>query len=440
MADDLGYGDVGYNGHPIIKTPNLDAMSREGLRFDRFYAPTVCSPTRGSVLTGRHPFRYGIFTANAGPAENEDIPSKYILRHEEITLAEALKTAGYSTAHFGKWHLGDFKGPKKSSPDEHGFDHWFSTVRKVQTLDPDFYYEDGHRVPGPLKGDDSEVIMDRALKFIRASAADHKPFLTLIWFHSPHEPTLASHDYRAMYSKYPEKEQQYYGTVTATDAQMGRLRTELRTLGIADNTLLWFCSDNGPWPNNPGSTAGLRGHKGQLWEGGIRMPAILEWPAVIKHPRTTAVPINSEDFYPTILDYLAITMPHQPKLDGISLRPLIDGDGSAMPQRSHPMGFELGNMAAWMDDRYKLVAILQGPADGEEGGGKKTKGRGKAAGQWRPIEKLTLYDLLADPKEQHDLSTEKPDVLNSMRSSLESWRHSCQESFAGKDYTNPNQH
>src|ERR1041385_8419383 len=191
MFDDQGWGDTSDNGHPVIKTPNLDAMSKAGIRFDRFYAPTVCSPTRGSCLTGRHPFRYGIFTANAGAA-NDATPSKYLLPKPEITLAEALHTRGYVTAHFGKWHLGDFAGKMKSSPDEHGFDYWFSTVRKVQTLDPDFYFENGQRVPGPLKGDDSEVIMSRALTFIRKAVSDQKPFLALIWFHSPHEPTLAS--------------------------------------------------------------------------------------------------------------------------------------------------------------------------------------------------------------------------------------------------------
>ena len=166
MSDDQGWGDVGYNGHKILKTPHLDAMAGEGLRLNRFYASSpVCSPTRGSCLTGRHPYRYGILYANAG---GPTAPSRYLLPKGEITLAEVLAERGWRTGHFGKWHLGDFEGKTRSAPSDHGFDEWFSTARKVATLNPDAasYRHNGKKVEGPLKGDDSKIIMDKALPFI----------------------------------------------------------------------------------------------------------------------------------------------------------------------------------------------------------------------------------------------------------------------------------
>ena len=265
MADDMGWGDTGYNGHPVLKTPNLDKMSREGIRFDRYYAAApVCSPTRGSCLTGRNPFRYGIYGANKGH-----------LKKEEITLAEVLKTLGYTTGHFGKWHLGtldksysgkgDKREPEKnySPPDENGFDEWFSTEFAVATWDPydpanthlskemgydtrALYWHNGQNIKKELKGDDSKIIMDKAIPFIQSAVENEKPFLAVIWFHAPHIPVVSGPTYRAMYADQDESKQHYYGCITALDEQMGRLRHELKHLGIEQNTMLWFASDNGP--------------------------------------------------------------------------------------------------------------------------------------------------------------------------------------------------
>ena len=160
MADGQCWGDTSYNGHPRLKTPNLDDMARRGIRFDRFYSGApVCSPTRGSCLTGRHPYRYGIFSANAD--SGTDAPSKYALPSREVTVAEALKPLGYTSGHFGKWHLGDFTGEKRSAPTDNGFDEFFSTTRKVPTLDPNGYWTKDGRILGALRGDDSELLMTR---------------------------------------------------------------------------------------------------------------------------------------------------------------------------------------------------------------------------------------------------------------------------------------
>jgi arylsulfatase A-like enzyme len=249
MADDMGWGDPGFNGNPIIKTPNLDAMAAAGLRLKRFYsAAPVCSPTRGSCLTGRHPYRYGIFFANVGH-----------LRKEEVTLAEALKTQGYTTGHFGKWHLGtltpDYSGkgarrkPRANymTPAMSGFDEWFSTEFAVATWDPydpavfhgkkydvrSLYWHNGNNVTEKLEGDDSKIIMDRVLPFVRKAAKQKKPFFAVVWFHAPHAPVVAGPEYRKMYSRYSEDEQHYYGCITALDDQVGSVlsfgRSELPT-------------------------------------------------------------------------------------------------------------------------------------------------------------------------------------------------------------------
>ena len=275
MADDQGWGDVSYNGLKQVRTPNLDRMAAEGLRFDRFYAQQSCSPTRASVMTGRHANRMGVFWPG--------MP----LRRQEVTIAQAVKAAGYVTGHFGKWHLNGVAGPGKPitasdplGPGPFGFDEWFS-VSNFFNLDWTFSHK-GKNVK--TSGDGSDVIVAESLKFIGEMAGRKKPFLAVIWFGSPHAPHIALPEDRKAAGG-----SAYFGQVVAIDRSMGTLRNGLRKLGIADNTLVWYCSDNGQWidpahPDDNGVSGGLRGRKGDMWEGGIRVPAIIEWPARIKRP------------------------------------------------------------------------------------------------------------------------------------------------------------
>lgn len=429
MADDLGWGDPGFNGNTIIQTPHLDRMARAGMRFTRFYSGApVCSPTRGSCLTGRHPYRYGIYFANSGH-----------MPKEEITLAEALKSQGYTTGHFGKWHLGTLTktekdsnrgGPKGaehySPPWENGFDVCFSTEAKVPTWNPmkspdsDKHYgtyywkQDGTKETENLEGDDSRVIMDRAVPFIRNAAKKSTPFFAVVWFHTPHLPVIAGPKHRAIYSQYSEDEQHYYGCITALDEQMGRLRGELRSLGIADHTMLWFCSDNGPEGKNGkqgrtrGSAGPFRGRKRSLFEGGVRVPGLLEWPSKVKAGRVTDIPCSTSDYFPTVLDALGFRMKGQPEpIDGVSLLPLIEGK---MTERPLPIGFESRNQVSLTDNRYKIYS----------------KDKGKS---------YMLFDLLDDPGETEDLAAEKPQILKAMKTKLDRWRATCKKSLNGKDYT-----
>lgn len=440
MADDQGWGDVGYNGHPYLKTPHLDAMCEAGLRFDRFYAGApVCSPTRGSVLTGRHPYRYGIRTANAGH-----------MRPPELTLAEALRAQGYATGHFGKWHLGTLtkdiedgrRGGRRNEhyapPWEHGFDECFSAEVQMPTWNPmrdqafpsKYWTGPGEYATENLEGDDSRVIVDRAMPFIQGAAQRGQPFFAVVWFHAPHEPVVAGPPYRAMYSEFSEEEQHFYGCITALDEQVGRLRAELGSLGVAEDTLLWYCSDNGPEGRTPterrrrGSTAGLRGRKRSLFEGGVRVPGLLEWPARVAPGRRTAAPASTVDYLPTIAEAAGLELDNAPKpLDGVSLMPLIDGPDDW--ERPQPIGFQtpgddeqatarrLGSPNhALTGNRYKLLSYLD-PARADED---------------------LLFDVVIDPGERHNLVDQMPDVASRMKKTLTQWKASCERSDRGEDY------
>ncbi len=255
--------------------------------------------------------------------------------------------------------------------------------------------------------------MDRAVPFIRKAAKNKKPFLAVIWFHAPHAPVVAGPKYRKMYSQYSEDEQHYYGCITAMDEQIGRLRNLLRELGIADNTMFWFCSDNGPEGKDGkqgrtrGSAGPFRGRKRSLFEGGVRVPALLEWPDRIKAGQITDIPCSTSDYFPTVLDVLGFKMKGQPEpIDGVSLLPLIYGK---MIRRPVPIGFESANQVSLTDNRYKIYSSNKGKT-------------------------YMLFDLLEDPGESKDLAAEKPQILQSMKATLVKWRKSCQDSLAGKDY------
>lgn len=419
MTDDQGWGDTGYNGHPVLRTPNLDRLASDGVRFDRFYAASpVCSPTRGSCLTGRHPFRYGVFFANADTGT--DAPSKYILPGREITLAEAVKPLGYSCGHFGKWHLGDFAGPMKSSPTDNGFDEFFSTTRKVPTVDPDGYWTKEGRLPGPMQGDDSELLMSRAIDFIGRSAAQSRPFLAVIWFHAPHIPFLAGPRHRAPYSRYPEQVQHYYGCLASVDEQMGRLRNRLRQLGVERDTMLWFASDNGPEGDEqsdraPGSAGPWRGRKRSLFEGGIRVPGLLHWPARYPKAFRFRAAASTSDYYPTVLSALGAELPETDGFDGVNLLPLLD---QRAQRRLEPLAFEtIGNTRgsprlAFIEERYKLLSNLDSGPD-------------------------QLYDLESDPRETANLTENHPEIAGRMGEALARWRASCERSRRGLDLAPP---
>jgi arylsulfatase A-like enzyme len=400
MADDMGWGQTGYRNHPVLKTPNLDDMAANGLRFERFYAGgPVCSPTRASVLTGRSHDRTGVLNHGYG------------LRLQEKTIAQALKGAGYVTGHFGKWHLNGHKGPgapifadDPRNPGAFGFDEWVS-VSNFYDVDPLMSRQGRFE---QFTGDSSEVVVTEAVKFLEKHRAGGQPMFALVWYGTPHSPFKALDADKAAFSGLNEPSANHYGELVAMDRSIGTLRKKLRDLGLADNTLLVFCSDNGGLPEiKPDTVGGLRGNKGSVFEGGLRVPGIIEWPAVIK-PRVTSYPACVMDLFPTVADLLGLPESVMTKpVDGLSLKPLFTKE---LTERGHAMGFRYQAKRALVDDRYKLLTDHLG--------------RGK----------FQLYDLVADAKETRDLSAAQPEVAARMTKQLLAWDATMDASFAGKDY------
>jgi arylsulfatase A-like enzyme len=403
MADDQGWGQTSYYNHPVLRTPNLAAMAAAGLRFDRFYAGApVCSPTRASVLTGRSNMRTGVDSHG------------YALRRQERTIATALRDVGYATGHFGKWHLNGMRGPgvpilaeDTHNPGTFGFDEWLS-VTNFFDRDPIMSRKGEF---AEFKGDSSEIIVHEALKFIGRQAAAGKPSLTVIWYGTPHSPFRASDQDKEEFANLDVNSQNHYGELVAMDRSVGALRAGLRDLNIANNTLVWFCSDNGGLPRiTPETVGGLRGFKGSLYEGGLRVPAIIEWPAGIKKPRVTQFPAVTMDIFPTIVQIVGLpdTVMLQPQ-DGTSLRKLFSEE---MTRRAKPIPFSCLGNTALLDNTYKLIDV-----------GNKNRPK-----------QYELYNLADDPNEENNLYAEQPEVAQRLQSQMAQWNKSISASVAGKDY------
>lgn len=400
MTDDQGWGQTGYNNHPVLKTPNLDAMAANGLRFDRFYAGApVCSPTRASVLTGRANDRCGV------PSHG------YALRRQEKTLAQALKQSGYATGHFGKWHLNGRRGPgvplfedDSHHPGVFGFDTWLS-VSNFFEINP-VMSRNGEFVE--LEGSSSEVIVDEAISFIEKSTDKDKPFFAVIWDGTPHVPWKATEEDISEFADLNNSSKHHYGELVAFDRSMGHLRSALREMNLAEDTIIWYCSDNGGLRNiEPDTVGGLRGHKGSLWEGGIRVPGIVEWPGTIR-PGVTDHPAVTMDIFPTLADIVGLPDDSMLKpVDGISLQALFH---DRQEERSKPIPFRYRNGGAWIDGAYKLVTTDLSSGTFE------------------------LYNLENDPAETTDLSSRLPDRFEQMKSEFLAWNETVEASVAGQDY------
>lgn len=423
MADDLGYGDTGFNGNTIIQTPHLDQMAQDGVIMSNFHAAApVCSPTRGSVMTGRQPFRYGIFSANEGH-----------LPGGEITIPELLKTQGYATGHFGKWHLGTLsktmsaKGAKRrpaenySPPALHGYDMSFVTESAVSTWNPteggraknNPFWHNGKALPAnepSLKGGAGRVVMDRALDFIKQQAMDDKPFFTVIWFHAPHAPVVAGPKYLAMYPEHGAAAH-YYGAVTEMDEQIGRLRALLKKLDVEDNTFISFTSDNGPEGKqiknkHAGVTAGLRGRKRSLYEGGVRVPTVMLYPKQLPTGIVVDTPASTLDYLPTVLAMTGIPYPDDRPIDGSNIFDVIKG--KAITGRNIP--FYHNTKLALVQDHYKLLINSA------------------------ELNSAELYDLNADIFETNNIAHQEPARVNAMTQALVAYKNSFKQSHSGSDY------
>lgn len=406
MTDDQGYGQAGYYNHPVLKTPSLDAMAENGLRFDRFYAGApVCSPTRASVLTGRSNDRTGV------------VDHGFNLQPEEKTLPAALKNIGYATGHFGKWHLNGLQGPgipiiKEDlyGPRCFGFDTELSASNYFG-LDP-LLGRDGNAEK--LEGDSSDIIVREALKFIKNATAEDKPFFVTIWDGSPHSPFRASPEDIAPFKALDKESALHYGELVAFDRSVGKLRQGLRELKIHQNTIVWFCSDNGGLSISkvkPASTGPLRGNKGSMYEGGLRVPAIIEWPAKIK-PRITSYPASTMDIFPTIVEVLGLPQATMLEvIDGDSLVKIFDKD---LKRRKKSMPFQWQSIRSKetkptviLDNEFKLLY---------------------------QNDKYELYNVVQDIAEENNIIEQHPEVFNRLKQEMDIFKASVEKSAQGKDY------
>lgn len=401
MADDQGWGQTGYYNHPILKTPHLDAMAENGLRFNRFYAGApVCSPTRASVLTGRSNDRTGVYSHG------------YALCKQEKTIAQALKNSGYKTAHFGKWHLNGHRGPgvpifesDERNPGKFGFDEWLSVsnffdINPIMSRNGEFE---------EIQGESSHIIVDEALKYIEKEKDHEKPLFVVIWYGSPHSPWRADEKDKAAFDNLEEKAQNHYGELASMDKSIGDLRKGLRDMKVEENTLIWFNSDNGGLPPfGPETVGGLRGFKGQIYEGGLRVPCVIEWPAGIKEKRITDYPASTMDIFPTIADIIGFPQSNMiSPVDGISIKKLFTDD---LKIRNKAIPFRHNGRAALVDNNYKLLSL--DISNGE----------------------FELYDLEKDPNETNNIIAKEKEIANQMIAEFTAWNQSVEASIEGEDF------
>lgn len=468
MGDDHGWEETGYNGHPEVKTPVLDEMAAAGLRLDRFYSGhPSCSPTRGSVLTGRHPNRYGTFAPGCS------------LRPEEMTIGHLLGETGYLCGHFGKWHVGTVKTGSPTNPGAMGFDEWVSHDNFFELNPP---LSRNGAPPEIIEGESSAIVIDETMRFIKKAKDQEKPFLAVVWFGSPHEPYSGLPEDLALYDHLPEKYadrpdvrltsnetgrpvtrplgevlRERYAEITAMDRAIGTLRDFLKDNDLRDNTLVWYCGDNGTPPSGPLATP-LRGRKGQVYEGGTRVPGVIEWPARIVEPRNSEMNAVTSDMLPTLCALAGADVPADRPLDGINLVPLLDGE---LTERPSPIFFWVFNSwgslgEPWIDPelqrgttplvkymgnirtrnfsnrRYPEVnaSDYSGPRVMLGNRYKLVVHDGKSGAE--PL--VELFDLKADPAEETNLAEQKPGVAREMQKELESWQHSVLTSLTGADY------
>lgn len=408
-SDDLGYGDLGCYGHPVIKTPHLDALAAEGMRFTQYYAPSaLCSPSRAALLTGRTPYRTGI---------KSWIPdgSGIYLHQSEVTIATLLKRAGYATALVGKWHLSsDLGDPAQPQPSDHGFDYAYghNAFQIPTNRNPTNIYRNGRKLP-EQKGYTAQLYADEAIRWLEERSAKHERFFLLLATAEPHTSFENPPEFNARYSAYSKGKVvpipnggtdipeallvsrgpgEYYANVTYLDDQLGRVLATLDRLGHREDTLVIFASDNGPvtshWEkwyevNAHGDTGGLRGRKSHLYEGGIRVPAIVRLPGVVRPGSVTNAPVIGMDLFSTIATLCGVPLPTDRALDGVDVSAILRG-GNGMAERSF----------------YWALPNLDG------------KEYAYRRGDWKIIlntklEPVELYDLSRDPLELNDrLKTE----------------------------------
>ena len=403
LTDDQGYGDLGAHGNDRITTPHLDRFAAQGVEFTNFYVSPVCAPTRASLLTGRYYYRTGVIHTSRGGAK---------MHADEVTLAERLREAGYRTGIFGKWHLGD-NYPMR--PMDQGFEE--SLIHKSgginQTPDrPNDYFDpllwkNGQRFEA--KGYCTDVFFDAALAFIEKNRDE--PFFAYIPTNAPHTPLIVPDEYARPYldAGLDEDPAKVYGMVENIDDNFGRLMGKLVELGLRENTLVVFLSDNGPQQRR--YTAGLKGRKASTYEGGIRAISLWQWPAVLAAPAKLSSTAAHIDVTPTLMEAAGVAPDDE--MDGLSLLPVLSGEPAGPGDRSLFFQCHRG----LTPKRYQNAAVRSGAYKLVLGSGAFSDEAWSFTGT-PPTE---LYDLSTDPGEEKNIAEERPEIVEDLRARYEAW-------------------
>lgn len=386
LSDDQGYGDIRSHGNSLIDTPNLDRLASEGTRFENFFVSPLCAPTRASLLTGRYHIRTGTVSVSN---------SLEIMRAEEVTLAEVFKANGYATGAFGKWHNGEHF---PNNANGQGFDEFvgFSAGHISNYFSPTLEHNGGEI---ETSGYITDVLTDKAIAWIEKQ--QDKPFFAYIPYNAPHSPFQVPDSY---YDKYAArgldvKNASVYGMVENMDENIGRLLMRLDQLKLADNTIVIFMTDNGP--NTPNRyNGGMKGNKGSVDEGGMRVPLFIRWPGRIAYGKTVNKLSAHIDILPTLMDLAALSYPDKLPVDGISLKPLLsNGETKSWPQRmlfSHRVnkGKLLADAGTVRTDQYRYVLNK-----GKEG----------------------FYDMVKDPSQKKNIKVKQPDKFKQLKAVYHTW-------------------
>ena len=413
LADDLGWHQLGAYGSAFYETPNLDRLAAGGIRFTNAYAAApVCSPTRASIMTGKYPARLHLtdYIPGQAPTGRKLLTPNWTkhLPLSEVTIAETLKDVGYATGHFGKWHLNkdkEYRPGRPGDPGSQGFDDVLTT-HKPRAGPPSKYEEDWHHV---------REITERAVVFIERNK--QKPFFCYVTHNSIHDPEIEKPALVEKYEKRPTAKHRgrdnpiQAAMLETLDASVGAILRKIGELNLERNTLVIFFSDNGQ--KGPKDGEPFRGSKGDLYEAGIRVPFIAQWPGVIEPGRTSDAIVISTDFFPTLAE-IAGAQPGVKNLDGVSLASLLRDPKATLARDAvywhfpHYHSLGLGPQGAVRQGRYKLI-------------------------EWFERDAPELYDLHQDPNEQDNLAPNQPEVTSRLKRKLHSWRQRVQAQMTSKN-------
>jgi arylsulfatase A-like enzyme len=402
LTDDQGYGDLSCHGNPVLKTPNLDALHGESLRLTDYHVSPTCAPTRSAIMTGHFANRTGCW---------HTINGRSIMRENEVTMAQVFKEAGYATAMYGKWHLGD---NYPSRAEDKGFEEVYRLGGGGVGQTPDFwdnaYFDGSYHHNGKMEAAEgycTDVFFAQAKKFIKAQTEKQQPFFIYLCTNAPHGPNHSPEKYSAPYSKLAVPLANFFGMIANIDDNVGSLRAYLKELGIADDTIFIFTTDNGTASGSRIFNAEMRAAKGSEYDGGHRVPFFLHWPA---KGWTTGRDIDRltahVDLLPTFIDLLGLPAPKGVKFDGTSLVPLLEGKVENWPDRV----LVTDSQRIHTPVKWRKSAVM--------------------TDRWRLVNGAELYDIKSDAGQTTDRAKDYPEIVERMRNDYEKWWGSMEPSFS----------